>query len=1179
MAFPQNNMARGTLESLVRALAGGSGLEVTGLEGGAAALALAEVVERGGRSLLALTPGQDEAERLAADLRFFLPPEAASRVRLFPAPDIVLFRALSPHRQVSSQRLSALYSLLERERLSVIVAPAAALLRRLPPRGALVDYAEYIVRGEELDREALLAKLVAGGYANTGLVEEPGDFSVRGDILDVFPPLQEKPVRLEFWGDTVESVRHFNRYTQRSEDEVEELVLLPASEIILSQGTIAHARGELTRLARESASMRWYKLIEEVEGRNLFPGIESLLPLFYERTASLFDYLPPAALVAVADWAAVEGALYDAAAEMAEAQAKALAEGRLQLPVERVAASAEEALEEARRHNPLRLIQLAPEGEAMAFASSGNDDLKRRLRHAGEAAKAESKEAAEPGAEKPAQQHGLLLDPLVDSVREAIEAGTDCTLVCRTARQAHRLKELLSGHHLPARVVEGRWRPQLPAPDYLKLHVGQLSAGFHLPAENVWLITEDEVFATRRVRAARREGPAGIALASYSELKAGDLVVHLDHGIGRYLGLTKLEVDRFLNDYLLLEYSGGDKLYLPVDRLSLVQKYAATEGHEARLDKLGGKAFESKKRRVREAIEKIAAELVELYAARKVERGHAFPPRDDYYREFEAAFPFDETPDQAAAVEEVLADMEAERPMDRLICGDVGYGKTEVALRAAFKAVMDGRQVAVLVPTTILCDQHFRTFSQRLAPYPIKVDVLSRFRSPREQKETVKQIAEGKVDVVIGTHRLLGKDLVFKNLGLLIIDEEHRFGVTHKEKIKKLKRLVDVVTLSATPIPRTLQMSLLAIRDLSVIETPPENRLSIRTYVSRFDDRVIRAAVMREMERGGQIFFVHNRVRSINAMAAHLRKIVPEARVGVAHGQMGERELEEVMMGFLRREIDLLVSSAIIESGLDIPSANTIIMNRADKFGLAQIYQLRGRVGRSGEQAYAYLLIPGEGLITSDARKRLKVIMDFCELGAGLKIAMHDLEIRGAGNILGQTQSGHINSVGYEMYLDLIEAAVHRLKGEAPRHDIEPELNLKLSAYLPEGYVPDIDQRLLLYRRLAAAREESEAEAIAQEMRDRYGELPEEARNLLAVIGLKTLLRPLGITRCDAANGEYVLSFDSQARPGGDRIERLMRLINTDHGRYRLSPDLKLHVRRDSKDTFGELRNVLQEIA
>ena len=1160
-----NSNARGTLARLAAAVERGASLEAVGLEGPSAALALATILRGGRRSVLALTAGFEEAERLTGDLRFFLPPELAERVRLFPAPDILLFRALSPHREVSQARLGALYALLERDRPSVVVAPAAAVLRRLPPRRALAEFADYIVAGEEIDRQALLARLVSGGYTAAGLVEEPGDYSVRGDILDVFPPLVERPVRLEFWGDTVESIRHFNRFSQRSEEELAELVLLPASEVILEEANVACARRELTRLARESASMRWYKLIQEVEGKNFFPGIESLLPLFYEQTATLFDYLPEGALVAALDWAAVEQALEGAAAELAEGQAKAAAEGRLTLPVERVALGAAAAVQEVVRRQSLRFIHLAPEGEAVSFEARGNEELKRRL-------------AAHHGPEQ--AQRGRLLAPFVQMVRAALDASVDTALVCRTPKQAARLRELLRERGLPAEVEEGPWRAQVPGAEHLKLHVGELSAGFQLEAENIWLITEDEVFGTRRLHRLRREGPSGAAIAAYAELKAGDLVVHLDHGVGRYLGLSRLAVEATQNDYLLLEYAGGDKLYLPVDRLSLIQKYAAaSEDHEPRLDKLGGKAFESRKRKVRQAIEKIARELVELYAQRKVQRGYAFSARDSALREFEAAFPYEETPDQSAAINDVMADMETPRPMDRLICGDVGYGKTEVALRAAFKAVMDGKQVAVLVPTTVLCEQHWRTFTQRLAPYPVRVEMLSRFRAPREQKQVLRELAEGKVDVLIGTHRLLQKDVVFRDLGLLVIDEEHRFGVTHKERIKQLKRLVDVLTLSATPIPRTLQMSLLSVRDLSVIETPPENRLSIRTYVSRFDDRVLRAAILKELARGGQVFFVHNRVRSIAAMAAHLKKAVPEARVAVAHGQMGSSELERVMMKFLRREVDVLVSSAIIESGLDIPSANTIIINRADKFGLAQIYQLRGRVGRSGEQAYAYLLIPGEGLITADARKRLRVIMDLCELGAGFKIAMHDLEIRGAGNILGQAQSGHINSVGYEMYLDLIEAAVRRLSGEEAPREVEPELNLRLSAYLPEDYVPDIDQRLLLYRRLAAARSEEETEAIAAEMRDRYGEPPEEAKNLLAVIGFKTLLRPLGVARCDVANGEYVLSFDREARPSEERFRRLLKLISSDGGRYRLSPDLKLHVRRSSANTLNDLRNVLQAIA
>jgi transcription-repair coupling factor (superfamily II helicase) len=655
----------------------------------------------------------------------------------------------------------------------------------------------------------------------------------------------------------------------------------------------------------------------------------------------------------------------------------------------------------------------------------------------------------------------------------------------------------------------------------------------------------------------------------------GDPIVHLDQGIGLYRGLVKLALGNEVNDFLYLEYLGGDKLYLPVDRLHLVQKYMGVEDAVPPLDRLGGKAWERTKKKVRKAVEKIARELVELYAARRVLPGHQYSPPDPALREFEATFEFEETPDQLNAIQDVWEDMTSDRPMDRLICGDVGYGKTEVALRAAFKAAMDGRQVGFLVPTTVLAEQHYETFRKRFQPYPLNIRVLSRFKGPKEQKQILADLAAGKVDIIIGTHRLLQKDVHFKELGLLIVDEEQRFGVSHKEKLKQFRQTIDVLTLSATPIPRTLQMAMTGIREMSIINTPPADRMAIRTYLCRPEDGIIREAIQRELGRGGQVFFVHNRVRNLDSYAAYLKRLVPAARVGTAHGQMPEKDLEEVMWQFWHREIDVLVCTAIIEAGLDIPAANTIIINRAHALGLAQIYQLRGRVGRGREQAYAYLLVPEEEHLNPEAQKRLKALMEFTELGSGFKIALHDLQIRGAGNMLGAAQSGHIAEVGYELYLQLLEEEINRLKGEPRDQTPDPELHLPLSAYLPESYIPDIDQRLMIYRRLSGRLSQDEIDALSEELLDCYGPPTPEAINLLEVVRAKSVLRDIGIKRLDMSNGQITVTFADRNQI--DR-ERLVAEVLKKPRRYQITPDNQLRVHFQDGAPLERLKNFLKEI-
>jgi transcription-repair coupling factor (superfamily II helicase) len=730
------------------------------------------------------------------------------------------------------------------------------------------------------------------------------------------------------------------------------------------------------------------------------------------------------------------------------------------------------------------------------------------------------------------------------------QEGFRVRLVASDPRQGDQLHDILREHQLEAAMTES-----LGGEEGLAIVVGECSSGFSIPALGLVVLTEHEIFGARRRSLRRPKYQRGASLTAFTDLEISDLVVHEDHGIGRYLGLKTMKVGDKEADFLLLEYAEGNQLYLPVERLELISKYLGGEESAARLDRLGGAAWQRVKESVRAALREMAEELLKLYAQRAVAEGHAFSPDTPWQREFEAAFRFEETPDQLRAIKDVKSDMLSDKPMDRLVAGDVGYGKTEVALRAAFKAVADGRQVAVLVPTTVLAAQHWSTFADRFSPFPARVELLSRYRSPKEQKAVVEGLKNGTVDVVIGTHRLLSKDIAFKNLGLLVVDEEHRFGVAHKERMKQLRTSVDVLALTATPIPRTLYMSLSGVRDMSVIETPPIDRLPIETVVRRFSKTVIREALIRELERGGQIFFVHNRIQSLASMANLIQSMVPEARVLMAHGQMKERELEATMVKFVTGQADVLVSTAIVESGLDIPASNTIIVNRADRFGLAQLYQLRGRVGRERQQAYCYLLVPADGRVDEQAQKRLRVLQELTDLGSGFKLAMRDLEIRGAGNLLGAQQHGHIAAVGYDLYSKLLAEAVRELSGQPSTAAVDPVISAPAEGFLPEEYVPEVNQRLALYKRLAGAGDDEAVADIRAELADRFGPLPLEAEQLLDVVRLRLAARRLGIEKVEIGDARALLTFaPSTPLEAG----KLLAAIRDSKGRLKMKRDYML---------------------
>jgi transcription-repair coupling factor (superfamily II helicase) len=1139
----------------------------------ALAYLLGQIQRQVRKPILVVTATDQDAQQYSEFIAFFCSQHK-------PRPDVPLDRLVwslpsrTGHKaqslgkmETTANRLATLYAIRTSSAPIVVVTSALALLERLPPLSVFANAIDYRVVGEEVDLDFLCGQLTDRGYYRVSLVEEYGDVSRRGGVLDVYSPLYEWPLRLEFYGDELESIRLFHPGNQRSLKTLEDAILLPASEIMLDAKARKRAQQAITqdvqqeRLTLAAASV-WLEKLQEGQQLTAFEGV---LSAFYEDMPCLTDYLDPNTLVVFPDLAAVRQ-------EMDQRYWQLCTEwDKKHTPHEWSRSPAElfEQPENLVKHlerfqqvwgNPLLADRSsdAQPGLSANLGCRGQEELAAAVK-------------AHPNRER-------LLEPVAAQLKQWRQEGLRCYLICRHKEPAQRFTELLADYGVQALFSAQPFGEDSFDATAVKVLVGPLEKGFTWLAERLVVVCEEELFGKRRSRSAKKSPAAGIFLSSFQDLHVEDLVVHVDHGIGVYKALVHLNVRDIENDFLLLEYQGGDRLYVPVDKLQKVQKYLGIEGHTPQVDKLGGKSWETAKKKARESAQKIAEELLRLYALRQMREGVRFSPPDSLYREFETTFAFEETPDQQQAIEEVLSDMTSSRPMDRLICGDVGYGKTEVALRAAFKAVMDGKQVAMLVPTTVLAEQHYQTFQERFAGFPIEVAVLSRFKTASQQKKVAEGLTRGAIDLVVGTHRLLQKDIIFRDLGLLIIDEEHRFGVKHKEKLKELRVSVDVLTLTATPIPRTLHMSLTGIRDLSTIETPPQDRRAIETYVCKYDELTIQEAAYRELQRGGQVFFVHNHVQSIYQTANLLSRLVPEARIGVAHGRMHERELEQVMMDFVQRRLDMLVCTTIIESGLDIPAANTIIINRADKFGLAQIYQLRGRVGRAAEQAYAYLLIPGEYLITRDAQKRLRALMDFSELGAGFKIALNDLQIRGGGNMLGAAQSGHIAAIGYELYLELLEKTMRAFKGEPVEEPVDPEINVPISAFLPDSFVVDADQRLLAYKRLATASEESDIDELAVEWRDRFGPLPLSVKSLVLLAKIRLLLGRLRVLRLDVEPQGFMLRFAADTPLDTE----FLLAVAADKARSLLvQPDHRLLVEvsgQEMSQRLARLRLVLQEL-
>ncbi|HEY6820784.1 MAG TPA: transcription-repair coupling factor [Burkholderiales bacterium] len=1081
----------------------------TGLAGSGDSLALARLASRE-KPIAVVSASAQDAQRLVDDIAWFAP---ELKVCLLPDWETLPYDQFSPHQDLVSERLATLYRI-QRGDFDVAVVPASTALVRLCPPAYIAGRTFLLRVGEKLASDKLREQLVVAGYTHVTQVVAPGEFCFRGGLIDLFPIGSTVPYRLELDDDVLDTIRTFDVDSQRTLYTVKDIRLLPAREFALDDEGRARFRSRWRELFEGDPSKK--RLYRDISSGIPAAGVEYYLPLFFESVATLFDYLPQGCTLAlhhdvgeaIAEfWRDVTSRYRMAGGDF---DRPLLPPAQLFMPAEEFFLKAKTLprIDITRSEDPPDAHQTASTAPLPAIA------VDRRAR-----------------------------DPLGALKGFVQTAGLRVLVTAESAGRRETMSAYFSEYGLkPAAAAS--FAEFVGSKEKFVLGVSPLGQGFVVPSEGWAIVTEAELYAgvvRRRSRTTEKRSSVENILRDLSELKVGDPVVHEQHGIGRYQGLVTMDVGDGATEFLLLEYEGGDKLYVPVAQLAVIGRYSGTQPDEAPLHKLGSGQWDKAKARAAKQVRDTAAELLALYAKRAARLGHSFSVKQNDLEAFADGFGFEETADQAAAIEAVVTDMAAGKPMDRLVCGDVGFGKTEVALRAAFVAVADGKQVAVLCPTTLLAEQHFHTFSDRFAEWPVRISELSRFKSAKQASEIVKKIEAGEVDIVIGTHKLLSAKTIFKNLGLVIIDEEHRFGVRQKDALKKLRAEVDVLTLTATPIPRTLALSLEGIRDFSVIATAPQKRLAIKTFVAPWSEGLIREAVMRELKRGGQVYFLHNEVDSIERMKERLARLLPEARIAVAHGQLQERELERVMRDFTAQRFNVLLCSTIIETGIDIPTANTIVIHRADKFGLAQLHQLRGRVGRSHHQAYAYLLTPPEDALGAQAKKRLEAIQLMEELGSGFYLAMQDLEIRGAGEVLGESQSGEIQEVGFSLYAKMLERAVRKLrsgKGDELEGtvDISAEVNLHVPALLPEAYCSDVHERLALYKRLADADSRDALDALREELVDRFGDLPEPARALLECHEVRIASRPLGITRIDATHEAVQLQFMKNPPVDGAKV-------------------------------------------
>jgi transcription-repair coupling factor (superfamily II helicase) len=1078
------------------------------LYGHAAALAIASAIREFDGLVVVLADDVQGASELEQALRFFMDDDAS--VLSFPDWETLPYDVFSPLPELVSQRLKTLYRLPQTKR-GALVAPVATLLQRLPPRAYLDAHAFVMQVGDRMDLDEMRRRLEQAGYSYVSQVMSHGEFAVRGSLLDLFPMGSGEPFRIDLFDDEIETIRTFNPETQRTIEKVEQVELLPAREFPLDEAGIAHFR-QAWRTAFEGDPQA-ATIYREVSNGNAPGGLEYYLSLFFEETTDLFDYLPEnRLLIRFEQTRELAQTFFDQVAERHDQRRHD--RERPILPPEAIYLEPDDFGARLKEGRSILVQKAEIESRRKGYAAFHNF-----------ASKLPPPLGIQARAERPAA-----------ALQEFLAKQTGKVLfVAESAGRREMLRETLGGFGIVPKVVEG-WRGFVEGKEPLGLTAAQFEQGLWL--DDLVVITESQILGERVRQERRRKArsrDADQVVRNLTELLEGAPVVHEDHGVGRYLGLQAINVGGMETEFLTLEYARGDKLYVPVSSLHLISRYSGSSPENAPLHKLGGDQWERIKKRAAEKVHDVAAELLEIHARRAANKGYAFAEPDHGYREFADAFEFEETPDQQQAIEAVLADMQSPQPMDRVVCGDVGFGKTEVAMRAAFLAAHGGKQVAVLVPTTLLAQQHYQNFADRFADSAVRVESLSRFGTAREQKKVFDGLRNGSIDIVVGTHKLLSKEVQFKNLGLAIIDEEHRFGVRHKEKLKALRAEVDLLTLTATPIPRTLNMAMAGMRDLSIIATPPVARHPIKTFVHEWNDTIVVEACQREIKRGGQVYFLHNEVKSIDGMARKLGELLPDARVQVAHGQLRERQLEEIMRDFYHQRFNILVCTTIVESGIDVPSANTILINRADKLGMAQLHQLRGRVGRSHHRAYAYLIVPPVKALTADAKKRLEAIESMEDLGAGFTLATHDLEIRGAGELLGDEQSGQINEIGFTLYSELLERAVNALKsGHTPRLDRPldhgAEVDLQLPALIPGDYLPDVHSRLVFYKRIAGAETQEDLKELQVEMIDRFGLMPDPLKALFDVTALKLKANPIGIRKIEAGPQAGRILFDGEPK-------------------------------------------------
>ncbi len=1168
------------LKTIADALAQTEIIHVSGLKGSAPALLLSRLSQLKNSGYIIISDDFQKSQDLCRDVAAYLEivplPTPGPRLLTLPPLPRLAYRQTLRSGRIERERIKTLAQLRDLKNF-ICFTTIAAYGVRLPAPKSFYERFSRLEWGQTVDREKLFLQLERSGYVRVPVVDEPGDYSVRGGVIDIFSTLHEEPMRLDFFGDEIESIRPFDHLTQLGKKrECEFMELGPAREV-LPPADLEPARKRVRQRFVElnDSHIALGPALEELSQSPNRPGFETWLPAFEPQWHSLSDFFPEDSAIIFIDPQDLKEQLEDHEQQLKEGYERALAEQRLAYPPEAY-------------FMPRDKILKAPTGQATIYLNELNYQPESGQAHLEEHQKEHQNpeiffktrdnlflknsitQTAAGGGENPLSVAAILL-------KEHLNQGYRIFLAGRNQTTCERLQSLLLDYGLP---VDTSLKPENLTAGSISLMSVRLSQGVQLTNEKILFLSDTDLFGSKqKIRAATnlRQESRESFFDDFAEIKQGDKITHIEHGIGRYQGLKTLTVEGIVNEYLILEYQGEDLLYVPVDSFDQLHKYHGSGDTSATLSRLGGPQWAAAKEKTRKAIDDLLLELLDLYAEREVMEGRACLQPDHLFREFEASFPYEETADQRRAINEVITDLTALKPMDRLISGDVGFGKTEVALRAVFLTVLSGRQAGIMVPTTVLAQQHFETFKERFANYPVKVAVLSRFRTPAQQKQVAEGLRTGTIDVVIGTHRLLQKDISFKDLGLLVLDEEHKFGVRHKEKLKNFRRHLDVISMSATPIPRTLQFSLSGMRSLSAITTAPRDRLAIRTFVAAYDDLIIKDAVEKELGRGGQIFFVHNSVATIQARAARLKALLPEIKISIGHGQMRENELEKVMLGFAEHQYDLLLCTTIIESGLDIPNANTMIIENAQNFGLAQLYQMRGRVGRSQRKAYAYLLVPELERLSPDARKRLNALAEANTLGAGFRIAMQDLEIRGAGNILGKKQSGQISAIGYELYQEMLSDAINDARGNHQIKIPEPEVKVSLSAHIPPAYLPELTLRLQFYKKIAAAENELELTQLEDELSDRCGSPPEEVLNLLRLKNLKILLKSYRVLALELGRKKISFHFDPESPPA---TEKIMALLKEETNRCKLTPEhwLIMEICLEPHELYAWSEKLLQKI-